>query len=194
MSNQVPGSETEPTAQTTETVGGALPQAQTTETAESADERIARMEAALKKANNEAAKYRKAAEAAAQAEQERKDAELSETERLKKQLAEREQALKQLQTNELKRQAAAKFNLPEKLALRLQGETLEELEQDAENIAKELPKPAQARLGATNPGAAPGKKTDDEIYTEIWGGGKKIFDRAWNEQHGGGVFFNDKEG
>ena len=191
MSDQ--GTETVQTAETTETAGGNQAQEQTTtETVGTAEERISRMEAALKKANTEAAKYRKQAEAFEKAEQERKEAQLSETEKLQKRLAERENELHTLQTNELKRQAAAKHKLPDALALRLQGNTLEELEKDAEELVKTLPK-GTVNMGATNPGATTGRKTDEELRAEIFGGGKALFTPGWLEQHGGGVFSVDKE-
>lgn len=127
-----------------------------------------------------------------EAEQKRKEAEMSETDKLKAQLEKAALELSTLKTNELKRQAAAKFKLPDALALRLQGNTLEELEADAETLAKTLPK-GTVTVGATNPGAVSNKKTDEELRAEIFGGGKQLFTPGWLEQHGGGVLFLDKE-
>jgi len=192
MSEQPEGTETVQTTETTETVGGSVQETQTTETVESVEERIAKMEAALKKANSEAAKYRKQASAFEDAEQKRKEAEMSETEKLKAQYEKAQSELQALKLNDLKRQAAAKHNLPDQLALRLQGETLEELEADAEQLAKTLPKPT-AKIGATNPGAGPPKTTDDELRARLFGAGRGVFDRSWAESHGGGVITIDKE-
>lgn len=60
-----------------------------------------------------------------------------------------EQRARELELAGLRREAAAKFNLPAKLADRLQGETLEELEADAKAVAAELPKPAAPNINAT---------------------------------------------
>jgi hypothetical protein len=192
MSDQPNGSETEQTAQTAETAGGSVNQEQHTETAGTLEERMKAMEAALRKANAEAAKYRKQASAFEEAEQKRKEAEMSETDRLKAQYEKAAAELQALKLNELKRQAAAKHNLPEVLALRLQGTTLEELEADAETLSKTLPKQSP-KIGATNPGAAPAQTTDDELKAKLWGRTKDVFSRAWAEQHGGGVFTVQKE-
>ena len=127
-----------------------------------------------------------------EAEQKRKEADMSEMDKLKAQYEKAQNELHTLQTNELKRQAAAKHKLPDALALRLQGNTLEELEKDAEELVKTLPK-GTVNMGATNPGATTGRKTDEELRAEIFGGGKALFTPGWLEQHGGGVFSVDKE-
>ena len=140
------------TEQPTETVAEQPATTPTPETGESVEARIARMEAALKKANAEAAKYRKAAE---QIEAERKakeEAELSETDKLRKRAAELEAELKAAQIAALKQIAATKHNLPAELASRLQGETPEELDADAESLSKLIPKTPAPHVGPTNPG------------------------------------------
>lgn len=126
---------------TTETVG------------KSAEAQLADMQEALKKANHEAAKYRKQVEAVEQAEKARKDADLSEMDKLKRDLAEAQQKAKTLEIASLQRQAAEKHGLPPALASRLKGETLEELEADASDLVKTLPKPQAQKLNPTNPGA-----------------------------------------
>lgn len=179
------------TTPATETVTETTTQTPPPATGESAEDRIARMEAALKKANAEAAKYRKAAEAQEQAEQARKNAELSEMEKLKKQLAETAAEAAKLKRAELQRQAAEKHKLPAALATRLQGETLEELDADAEELAKTLPK-ANPTLPPTNPGAggAPGE-TDAQKRVRLFGGNVDPFDPEYLRQNGGGVFFKE---
>lgn len=136
-------------------------------TAEELQAQVERMQAALKKANAEAAKFRKEAEMAQKAEQGRKDAELSEAEKLQKELAEAREKLKGLELGNLKREAAVKAGLPETLAARLMGETAEELEADAQELAKTLPKTqAAGKMGATNPGAGAAggaQKESDEL-------------------------------
>jgi alanyl-tRNA synthetase len=188
MSDQAPV--TGNPAETTETVGGASAnQEHPTETAGNLEERVKAMEAALKKANNEAAKYRKQAESFEQAEQARKEAELSETEKLKAQNEKLARDLQTLQTNELKRAAAAKHGLPPALALRLQGTTAEELEADAEELAKTLPKQTAPKVGATNPGASPAVTSEQVLRETLFNcrpGG--LFTGEWAQQHGGGVF------
>lgn len=145
--------------------------------------------AALKKANAEAAKRRKELEAIAEAEQKRKEAEMSEMDKLK---AENERAMKelrQLQLNVLKQQIAKKLELPDALALRLQGETEEELLADGEALKATLPKAAKApEIRATNPGnAQPPTETDEQRRGRLMGKSQDIFNPVWAAQHGGGV-------
>lgn len=172
MAEEVKGTETVEEAKAPET-GADEAQTQQAVTAEELQAQVERMQAALKKANAEAAKFRKEAEAATKAEQARKDAELSEAEKLQKELAEARGKLKSLELGNLKREAAMKAGLPEALALRLQGETAEELEADAAELAKTLPKKTAAAVGATNPGgnASGGaqKETDEQRRKRLFG-------------------------
>lgn len=173
------------------------PEAQNPETGESVEVRMARMEAALKKANHEAAKYRKQAETFEQAEAKRKEAELSEMEKLQRRLAETEAEAARLKLEGLQRQAAEKAGLPASLASRLQGATLEELEADAATLAETLPKPTKTppTVPATNPGVnADGRaETDDQRRARIYGSGGNPFDPKDAAKHGGGVIFKPKE-
>ena len=50
----------------------------------------------------------------------------------------------------LRRDVAAKFQLPDSLAKRLQGETVEELERDAQDLLAAIPKPAAPDINAGN--------------------------------------------
>lgn len=152
------------TTPATETVTEPTSPVQQPETGKNAEDRIKDMEAALKKANSEAAKYRKAAEAAEQEKKVKDEAELSETEKLRKKAAELEAELKSTQIAMLQRDAATKHNLPPELASRLKGETLEELEADAKTLAELLPKPQPPHVKVTNPGSNASGET--ETYEE----------------------------
>ena len=104
------------------------------------------------------AKKRKEAEANAREEAERDTlAKNQEWEKLAKkhesELLEAQQRLKELELNELRTKAAAKFQLPLEIAARLRGETLEELEKDAEGLKALIPDAkSQGKLNATVPG------------------------------------------
>ena len=64
------------------------------------------------------------------------------------------QRLKELELNELRTKAAAKYQLPLEIAERLRGETLEELEKDAEGLKAFFPDAkSQGKLNATVPGS-----------------------------------------
>lgn len=156
-----------------ETIEGTAGQEPTPEIGESTEARMMRMEAALKKANHEAAKYRKQAEGFEMAERQRKEAELSEMEKLAQRLAEAEAEANRLKLIELQRQAAEKAGLPPALATRLQGATPEELEADAMALAETLPKSTKTppNVQATNPGGnATGKgETDAERRRRLLG-------------------------
>ena len=152
------------TTPATETVTEPTNPAPVPETGKSAEDRIKDMEAALKKANTEAAKYRKAAEAIEAERKAKEEAELSETEKLRKRAAELEAELKAARIATLQRDAAAKHSLPAELASRLKGETLEELEADANTLAELLPKAQAPHVKPTNPGNNASGET--ETYEE----------------------------
>jgi hypothetical protein len=179
---------------TTETVEEQAQTEQTPEIDASPEERIRRMEAALKKANHEAAASRKKLEAFEQAEQERKQAELSELEKAQQKAAQLETELTTLRLNELRRQAAKAAGIPADLAERLRGATLEDLQADAEELAKLLPKTkTPPPVPATNPGQANTGETDEQRRARIYGRQSNPFDPATAKDHGGGVFFRTKE-
>jgi hypothetical protein len=75
-----------------------------------------------------------------------------------------EQKARELELAGLRRDAAAKYALPAKLAERLKGETLEELEADAKDVAAALPKPAAPNINATG-GATSHSAADDDALT-----------------------------
>ena len=166
---------------------------------ESLEERIERMATALKKANSEAAKYRKQAEAFEQEKRSREEAELSELEKAKRKAEEAEAQLKAERLSRMQLEAATKIGLPSKLASRLHGETLEELEEDAKAILSELPAPAGEQkktppsTKVTNPGdRAALHETDAEKRKRIFGESTNIFDPEFVQAHGGGVRFVEK--
>ena len=94
----------------------------------------------------------KMAEELSEAEKKRKEAEMTELDRLTKQLEDAQAELKRSKLEILKQAAAAKHNLPAELASRLQGDTPEELDEDAEKLAKLIPKTPAPHVGPTNPG------------------------------------------
>lgn len=107
----------------------------------------------LRESEKQAKKDRAELERLRQLEDERKKAELSETERLKAELAERDLKLKQLTTKTQQQEIASKIGLPAVFATRIQGETPEEMEADAQAMLDALPKSKAApNVGATSPG------------------------------------------
>lgn len=159
---------------------------------------VSKLKSALDKereANKELRKRAKLADELEAAEAKRKDAELSEMEKRDKRIAELEAREKELARKDLMRQAADKFNLPPALAKRLQGETLEELEADAEELAKEIPKQS-VKVSPTNvSGDAEQKETDEQRRYRIYqGNATDVFDPKKAVDMGGGVFLNDKKG
>ncbi len=99
----------------------------------------------------EAARHFKKLQTFEQAEQAKKDAELSELDKEKKARVALEAENKKIKLDLLKQSTASKLGLPEVLALRLQGETPEEIEADAKQLLETLPKKPNP-ASATNPG------------------------------------------
>jgi hypothetical protein len=110
--------------------------------------------------------------------QEAKQREVAEAERLKEQgkyeqlfqkaqaeLEQERQRAKALEIAGLRRDVAAKRNLPTGLVDRLRGDTLEELEADAEALLAALPKPAAPNINAGDANSKPGKGmlSDEEL-------------------------------
>ena len=104
----------------------------------------ARTEAAVKRAQDDAEAKRLAEAGEFKALFEKATAELE---------AER-QARKALELAGLRRDTAARYSLPAALADRLRGETADELDADAQELLKSLPKPAAPNINA---GDAPGQ-------------------------------------
>ena len=151
----------------------------------------------LRGENKELSKRAKQVESLEAEKKAREEAELTELDKLKKSLAEAEAKVKDADHRELMRKAADKFNLPPALAKRLQGETLEELEADAEELAKEIPaKQQQPKVSPTQvPGDADQTETIDQKRYRIYqGNATDVFDPKKAVEMGGGVFLNDKKG
>jgi hypothetical protein len=148
-------SEQDPTATVTP-AESATPEAITPQQpAENVDE----LKRRISELNRESADRRKKLEAFEKAEADRKQAEMTEAERMKAKLAEAETALIEAR----KMAIAAKHGLPDVLADRLKGNTIEELEADAAKLMETLPKKAATQPGPTNPGTqGAAKETDAE--------------------------------
>lgn len=125
----------------------AAPAETETVTALPTPEDFKKLQDALKDANKEAAARRKKLEAFEKAEADRKAAEMTELEKAQAKLKEYETQL----TNAKRAAIAAKHGLPETLAKRLQGMTIEEMEADAEEIAAALPKQSAAQPPEVKP-------------------------------------------
>lgn len=165
------------------------PAAPTSETPDALKAELEQARAALKLANREAADRRKKLEAYEAAEKQKADAEMTEAQKLKAQLEETASELKAMKSNELKRKAAAKYSLPDALALRLQGNTEEELDADAKALAETLPKPAPKQPGPqpANPGAAgKAEETIEQKKARLFGEGLDIFSPEIQKRMGGG--------
>jgi hypothetical protein len=109
---------------------------------------------------------------------EKKDAELLDIQR----------KLKDREVLDLKRTTAAKFGIPESLAIRLVGSTPEELEADAKQLAETLPKAKEVKPspGITNPG-------DGAVITQTpeQRGKDLLYSGNMNWARGGGVIMPD---
>lgn len=126
-------------------------------------ERLAKEKA---KAESMAAKAREDAERKA-AEEQGKFRELYEA--AQQRIAEAESRLKAAEIASIKREVAGKFNMPQALASRLQGETLEEIEADAKELMAALPKPSAPNINSgTGNGATPtGATVDREMLLAL---------------------------
>ena len=136
-------------------------QAQPDATGEKAERTFTKAEVEAMVRDRLASAQRKAEEAAnkARTEAERKAAEeqgeykkLADS--LKAELEAERQARKALELAGLRRDTAARYSLPAALADRLRGETADELDADAQELLKSLPKPAAPNINA---GDAPGQ-------------------------------------
>lgn len=182
----VPEPEAKPTATAPEKTGGKT--YTEAELEQIVKDRLAREKAKADKAAAEAAEKAAAEEAARQGEWKKlAEAREKEAAELKAQLAARELADK-------KRAVATKYGLPDALALRLAGNTDEELEADAKALAELMPKTAKPAPGPTNPGQnASAAETHAQKIARIYGSNVDMFDPREAEKRGGGVIFNAKE-
>lgn len=126
----------------------------------------------------------------------RKEAEMTEAEKLKARADKLEAELMQERSERLRLKVASKHALPDTLASRLKGETEEELEADAQELAKLLPtkteEKKQPQLKATDIANGQNGKTDAQRRAEIYNRGASPFDTANAKANGGGVFFTEK--
>jgi hypothetical protein len=132
------------------------------------------------------------------AEAKRKEAEMTELQKLQAQLEATNKALHAKELAEARRAAADKVGLPAALANRLQGETPEELEADAQALLDTLPKPQPTEPakpkspGIVNPGA---NGSTQETYAQqkarIQGSSIDPFDPETAKRFGGGVFHTE---
>ena len=118
------------------------------------------------KAESMATKAREDAERKA-AEEQGKFRELYEA--AQQRIAETEARLKAAEIASIKREVAGKLNMPQALANRLQGGTLEEIEADAKELMAALPKPAAPNINSgTGNGATPtGATVDREMLLAL---------------------------
>jgi len=131
-------------------------------TAEELQKELETARRSLKNKEEEAQRVHSKLKKFEEAEDEKRKAELSEIDRLKAELKETQKLLKKTEAEALKRSIAEKTGLPAALALRLTGETPEELEADAKALLEALPKKTAPTLSTTNPGGASGGETDAE--------------------------------
>lgn len=128
-------------------------------------------------------------------EEERKKADMTEAERYKQEAETLKAELARERVGRMRLQVAAEYNLPEALANRLVGETLEDMKADAEQLAKLLPKPKKENPALNPTDIGDGKKgeTDAQKRARIYNKGADLFDTEAIKRNGGGVFFNSKE-
>lgn len=156
---------------TTETVEEALEateaanESTTTETAATegtSPEEVARIRAALAKANKEAERLRLK-------EKEREDAQLSEIEKAKRDADEAKIELEKLRSAKVRADIALELGLPAKWVGRLQGDTEDELRADAAEILADLNKPKKPAPDASQGARTSALSEDDQFFESIYG-------------------------
>ncbi len=126
----------------------------------------------------------------------RQDAELSELQKAQKRAADLEGELQRERVEKLRRKVAAKHQLPDFLADRLKGETEEELETDAAQLAANLPKQQpekRTNLKANDVAGGEQKETDQQRRARLYHFGNNPFNAETAARNGGGVFFVEKQ-
>jgi hypothetical protein len=158
--------ETEQTAPVTDapvTEPVVTPEAQEPETIESLKAKLAEADRKAQNKTEEAERHYKKLSKFEEEEKKRQEAAMSDLEKAQKKAADLEAENHRLKVDSLKQSVAAKIGLPESLALRLQGETKEEIEADAKEILETLPKKSAPQIDATNPnGGTQRTETDAE--------------------------------
>jgi hypothetical protein len=159
--------ETTTTDETTDEVESGATDETTAETggAESdKDAELARIRAALNKANKEAEKLRLR-------EKEREDAQLSEIEKAKRDAAEASERLAKIERDNLRKSVALEVELPAKWVGRLQGDTEEDLRADALSILADLNRPKKPAPDASQGARTTALSEDDQFFESIYGKG-----------------------
>lgn len=156
---------------TTETVEGAIEATEaanesttteTTATEGTSPEEVARIRAALAKANKEAERLRLK-------EKEREDAQLSEIEKVKRDADEAKIELEKLRSAKVRADIALELGLPAKWVGRLQGDTEDELRADAAEILADLNKPKKPAPDASQGARTSALSEDDQFFESIYG-------------------------
>jgi hypothetical protein len=118
----------------------------------------------------------------------RADEELTETQREKNRADELAAKNAKLEADILRRNAIEKAGLPASFATRLQGATQDELDADAQELAKTLPQLKVApKIPATNPAEGNANESDAQKRERLFGKQGNIFDAEAIKEKGGGV-------
>ena len=126
----------------------------------------------VSKLSEEAKEGKKAAKRLAELEakeKERADAELSELEKAKKEIADLNKKVLEAARRELQKSIADKVGLPSAFALRIQGETEEDMEEDAKSLLAAMPAKVAPKIDPTNPGGAKTGETEAEKKRRLLG-------------------------
>jgi len=150
---------------------------------------FAKVQAALKEANKEAAARRKKLDEYEAKDKAKADADLTESQKAIKERDEMAKKLAALERREMQRSIGMKYGLNEALIPRLQGETPEEMEADAKALSEALPKaPKTPAINPTNPGGAATGETVAQQSARLHGSNVNAFDTETAKRLGGGVF------
>lgn len=123
---------------------------------------LARLRAALAKANKEAEKNRLRLK-------EVDDAKLSEIEKAQRDAADAAQELQNLRRDSLRQKVALDAGLPAKWVGRLQGDSEEDLAADAASILADLNKPRKPAPDASQGARTSALSADEQLYESIYG-------------------------
>ena len=118
----------------------------------------------LRKFEKDAKKLEKELETYKLKEDERKKAELSEIDRLKLEKQEVDKKLAELTLKEQRREAAKSANLPDEFVDRIQGNTIEEMIEDAKIMKAAIPT-QKSNISVTNPGPHGTEQTETKAET-----------------------------
>jgi hypothetical protein len=129
------------------------------------DAELARIRAALNKANKEAEKLRLEKKA-------HEDAQLSEIEKAKRDAEEATRELEKLRSAKVRADIALELGLPAKWVGRLQGDSEEELRADAAEILADLNKPKKPAPDASQGARTSALSEDDQFFESIYGKGQ----------------------